>query len=78
MRDTTDPRMMTAAGILTTKITDSPMSSRTAMMTPTTRVIGAAIIMVVPSTTSIWTCWTSLVIRVINDGAPKRPTSRAE
>ena len=41
-------------------------------------VSGAAIIIVVASTTSIWTCWTSLVMRVISDGAPKWPTSRAE
>ena len=27
---------------------------------------------------SIWTCWTSLVSRVISDGAPNWPTSRAE
>ena len=41
-------------------------------------VIGAAMAMVVVITTSICTCWTSLVMRVISDGAPKVPTSRAE
>ena len=45
---------------------------------PITRVSGAAIIIVVASTTSIWICWTSLVMRVINDGTPNWPTSRAE
>ena len=28
--------------------------------------------------TSIWTCWTSLVILVMSDGAPKRDTSWVE
>ena len=41
-------------------------------------VIGAATIIVVNITTSTWICWTSLVMRVISDGAPNRPTSRAE
>ena len=48
------------------------------MMTPTTIVIGAAIAIVHAITTSICTCCTSFVMRVINDGAPKVPTSRAE
>jgi hypothetical protein len=30
------------------------------------------------SSTSIWTCWTSLVTRVMSDGAPNWPTSRVE
>ena len=30
------------------------------------------------SSASICTCWTSLVVRVISDGVPKCPTSRAE
>ena len=41
-------------------------------------VIGADSSMVADSSTSICTCWTSLVVRVISDGAPKRLTSRAE
>ncbi len=40
------------------------------MMTPPTAMIGAATIIVQVMTTSIWTCWTSLVVRVISDGAP--------
>ena len=59
-------------------ITESPASSRIANTMPNTIVIGAAIIIVHASTTSIWTCCTSFVMRVISDGAPKRPTSRAE
>ena len=47
-------------------------------MMPITIVSGAAIIIVAASTTSICTCWTSLVMRVMSDDAPKRPTSRAE
>ena len=48
------------------------------MITPTTIVIGAAIAIVHAITTSICTCCTSLVMRVISDGAPNVPTSRAE
>ena len=48
------------------------------MMTPPTMVIGAATSSVHVISTSICTCWTSLVMRVISDGAPKRPTSWAE
>ena len=40
--------------------------------------IGAATISVHAISTSIWTCCTSLVSRVISDGAPKCWTSRAE
>ena len=40
--------------------------------------IGAITRIVQPASTSIWTCCTSLVFRVMSDGAPKVPTSRAE
>ena len=40
--------------------------------------IGAITIIVALISTSIWTCWTSFVVRVISDGAPTLPTSRAE
>ena len=78
MRYTTCPRSSTAAGIATSSTTDSPMSSRTARMIPITIVSGAATIIVAPSTTSICTCCTSLVMRVMSDGAPNAPTSRLE
>ena len=39
--------------------------------------IGAPTISVQAMTTSICTCCTSLVVRVINDGGPKCDTSRA-
>ena len=48
------------------------------MITPTTIVIGAAMAIVAAITTSICTCCTSLVMRVMSDGAPNVPTSRAE
>lgn len=54
------------------------MSSRAAMMMPPTIMIGAETIRVPPMSTSICTCCTSLVSRVMSDGAPKCCTSRAE
>ena len=48
------------------------------MMTPPMIMIGAATKRVQSITTSICTCWTSLVMRVINDDAPKRLTSAVE
>ena len=62
----------------TSRTTDRPTSWRRAMTTPTTIVMGAAMAIVQAITTSICTCWTSLVMRVMSDGAPKVPTSRAE
>ena len=40
--------------------------------------MGATTIRVSAMSTSIWTCWTSLVLRVISEGAPNSPISRAE
>ena len=45
---------------------------------PPTHMIGADTSSVNVIRASIWTCWTSFVVRVISDGAPKWPTSRAE
>jgi hypothetical protein len=78
MRTTIEPRAIAATGIATSRIAERPTSSRRAKITPTTSVIGAAMAIVAAITTSICTCCTSLVMRVISDGAPKRPTSRAE
>ena len=66
------------AACATSRTIDSPTSWRSAMTTPTTIVMGAAMAMVQAITTSICTCWTSLVMRVMSDGAPNVPTSRAE
>lgn len=57
---------------------ESGTSWLSAMMTPPTHMIGAETIIVNVISTSIWTCWTSLVVRVISDGAPKVAISRAE
>ena len=73
-----EPSTRIAAGMANRRMTDSCRLSRTARIMPTTIVIGAAIAIVEAITTSICTCCTSLVMRVISDGAPKWPTSRAE
>ncbi len=78
MRETINPSSSTAPGIANSRMTESPASSRTAITMPITIVSGAAIIIVMAITTSICTCWTSFVMRVISDDAPNRPTSRAE
>ena len=56
----------------------SPASCRRAMITPPIASIGAEIIRVAETCTSICTCCTSFVLRVISDGAPNCPTSRCE
>ena len=48
------------------------------MMMPPTAMTGAVTSMVQPIITSIWTCWTSLVLRVMSDPAPKAVISRSE
>ena len=63
---------------MTTISHDRPTSSRIAITIAPTIMIGADTIIVKPISTSICTCWTSLVSRVISDGAPKWLTSRAE
>ena len=69
---------MASSGTATATSQDRPTSSRRAMMTPPIMVIGAAMNMVRDSSTSICTCCTSLVLRVISDGAPKWLSSREE
>ncbi len=76
--ETIRPSTTAATGIANTRMIDKPTSWRNAMITPTTIVIGAAIAMVHAITTSICTCCTSFVMRVISEGAPNAPTSRAE
>ncbi len=48
------------------------------MITPPTAMIGAMTIMVKVINVSICTCCTSLVLRVMSEGAPKPATSRLE
>ena len=55
---------------------DSPMSSRSAMIRPPIIMMGAWTIMKAVIMTSCWTCWTSLVVRVMSEGAPNWLTSR--
>lgn len=75
----------------TIRLTETPRTGTTASSTPDrgtswpsaitmppTHMIGADTISVNDISTSICTCWTSLVVRVISDGAPNWPTSRAE
>ena len=78
MRLTMNPMTMSITGIATTRIHDSPTSWRSAMMTPPIARIGAETSSVHVVSTRICTCCTSLVVRVISDGAPKRETSRSE
>ena len=74
-RTTTIPM---STGRMTTSRPDRGTSWRRAMMIPPTHMIGAVTMRVKASRTSIWTCWTSLVVRVMSEGAPKWPTSRVE
>ncbi len=62
-------------GTMTSRMSDSWASSRTAMITPPMAMIGARIMMLRPITRTIWTCWTSLVLRVMSDGVPNRLVS---
>ena len=78
IRTITAPIAATSTGTHTAISQDSPTSSRSAMTIPPTHMIGAATSMVQVVRTSIWTCCTSLVLRVISDGAPNRLNSRAE
>ena len=78
IREITVPTDRRSAGMLTRRMSVNGPSSRTAKMTPPMMVNGAASMSVHVISTRICTCWTSLVIRVINDGAPNRATSWAE
>ena len=77
MPRTTTAMETSSTGMTTASSQERPASSRIAITTPPTIIIGTITASVQVSTASIWTCWTSFVVRVISDGAPKRPTSRA-
>ena len=72
------PTMTASSGTATSSSEDSLTSWFRARMMPPTHMMGADTISVNVSMASIWTCCTSLVARVISDGVPNRPTSRAE
>ena len=74
----TVPMARTSTGMATVRISDRPTSSRIAMKMPPTNMIGADTSSVQVIRTSICTCCTSLVIRVISDGAPNVFISLAE
>ena len=74
----TNPTTRNSTGTETASSQERPRSSRIAISTPPTIMIGAATIIVAVISTSICTCCTSLVLRVISDGAPKWATSRLE
>ncbi len=70
IREITNPTARNSSGTQTASSQDSPRSSRIAISTPPTIMIGAATIIVQVISTSICTCCTSLVLRVISEGAP--------
>ena len=59
-----------STGTATSSSEDSGTSWFSARMMPPTHMIGADAISVNVSSASIWTCCTSLVVRVISDGVP--------
>ena len=75
IREIVVPTASRSTGIATTRIHDRPTSWLRARMMPPTAVIGAATSSVHVISTSICTCCTSFVMRVISEGAPKTPTS---
>ena len=78
MRDTMTPSTIISSGRVTASSHERPRSCRIAMNTPTTTISGAEITIVQVICTSICTCCTSFVMRVMSDGAPKRLVSLAE
>ncbi len=72
---TTTPMNAPMIGRITTSSSDSCAFIRSAMKMPPTIMIGAEIITVSASSTSICTCCTSFVVRVIKVGVPNRLTS---
>ena len=57
---------------------DRPGARVTAMKMPPSAMNGAVTSIVALIITSIWTCWTSLVLRVMREPAPKAEISRSE
>ena len=78
IRETMSPAPMPSSTTATAMIHDRETSARIAMTTPTTIMMGAPMRTARVMKTSICTCWTSFVVRVMRDGAPNWLTSRAE
>ncbi len=60
-----------SSGTATSSSDDSRTSWLSASTMPPTHMMGADSSSVNVMIASIWTCWTSLVVRVISDGVPK-------
>ncbi len=73
IRLTTRPTQTKSAGTTTASSHPRPASSRSAITTPPTIISGEVTAMMQAIATSICTCCTSLVVRVISEGAPKAP-----
>ena len=71
MRPTTAAR----SGTSTTSRPDRGTSTLSAITVPPTSMIGAMSIMEEIMKTTDWTCWMSLVERVMSEGAPNREIS---
>ena len=72
------PMLPASTGMQTSSNRERSRSSRSAITMPPTHMIGAITSIVTPISTSIWTCCTSFVVRVISEGAPTLPISRAD
>jgi hypothetical protein len=73
-----NPTEAASRGTATATSQERPTSSCRAMMIPPIIMIGAVTIMVRAMAVTVWICWTSLVFRVMREGAPKPATSRLE
>ncbi len=79
IRRTISPTVTPSTGTTPSSSTaDSGTSWPSAMKMPPKHMIGAVTIRVNAISVTVCTCCTSLVVRVISEGAPNRPTSRAE
>ncbi len=77
-RRMTRPMNTPMIGMATRMTLESGTLRRSAMITPPMAIIGAWSTTLSIMSSTIWTCCTSLVVRVMSDGAPKRFTSACE
>ena len=70
--------MTPSSGTATATSQDRPRSSRSAMKIPPIIITGIEAMNIRPMLSTVWTCWTSLVLREIRVGAPKWESSLAE
>ncbi len=78
IRTTMNPMATSRIGTDTAMSQESPTSCCRARMTPPIAMIGAVTMSAKTMNTSVWTCWTSFVVRVMRVAAPNLPTSRSE